>query len=146
MIFVLTNSTLTESIMSKKEEIRKGYTCPICNVNFTRYGMVGMHLRKIHEELKSFDCSHCGAQFTQSRSMNRHIATVHEEKKQFTCPFCNGNYATQASFLSCQWNLIKTFQIVDIIAPITKMTLIFFLRLVKWPKIAVKKSQIFQKF
>ena len=125
MIFVLTNSTLTESIMSKKEEIRKGYTCPICNVNFTRYGMVGMHLRKIHEKLKSFDCSHCGAQFTQSRSMNRHIATVHEEKKQFTCPFCNGNYATQASFSSCQRKLIKTFQIYAIIALITKMALVF---------------------
>ena len=50
------------------------------------------------------------------------------------------------SFSSCQRNLIKTFQIEGMIALITKMTLIFFLRLVKWPKIAVKKSQIFQKF
>ena len=43
-------------------------------------------------------------------------------------------------------NLIKTFQIEGMIELITKMTLIFFFRLVKWPKIAVKKSQNFKKF
>ena len=45
------------------------------------------------------------------------------------------------SFSSCQWNLMKTFQIEAIIALITKMVLIFFMRLVKWPKIDVKKCQ-----
>ena len=49
------------------------------------------------------------------------------------------------SFSSFQENLIKTFQIEGMIALITKMTLIFFVRPVKWPKIAVKKSQNFQK-
>ena len=82
--------------MSKKEEIRKGYACPVCNANFPRYGMVGLHLRMIHEELNSFDCSHCGMKSTTRQSMNKHIAAVHEEKKQFTCSFCNGNYASQA--------------------------------------------------
>ena len=95
MFTVLTNSTLTESIMSKKEEIRKGYACPICNANFTRYGKVGLHLRTIHKELESSDCLHCGAKFTTRQCMNKHIAAVHEEKKQFMCSFCNGNYASK---------------------------------------------------
>ena len=45
------------------------------------------------------------------------------------------------SFSSCQRNLIKTIQIEAMIALITKMVLIFFMRLVKWPKIDVKKYQ-----
>ena len=44
------------------------------------------------------------------------------------------------SFSSCQRNLIKTFQIEAMIALITKMVY-FFMRLVKWPKIDVKKCQ-----
>ena len=81
--------------MSNKEEIRKGYACPICNANFTRYGKVGLHLRTIHKELESSDCLHCGAKFTTRQCMNKHIAAVHEEKKQFMCSFCNGNYASK---------------------------------------------------
>ena len=50
------------------------------------------------------------------------------------------------SFSSCQRNLMKTFQIEGMIALIIKKDLIFFMRLFKWPKIAVKKRQIFQKF
>ena len=45
------------------------------------------------------------------------------------------------NFSSYQRNLIKTFQIEGRIALITKMVLIFFTRLVKWPKIDVKKCQ-----
>ena len=68
------------------------------------------------------------------------------------CCKSNKDSQTQAilhprvSFSSCQRNLIKTFQIEDMIALITKSDLDFFFRLVKWPKIAVKKSQNFQKF
>ena len=58
------------------------------------------------------------------------------------------NYETNAvlpktvkGISSCQQNLIKTFQIEAMIALITKTVLIFFMRLVKWPKIAVTKCQ-----
>ena len=47
----------------------------------------------------------------------------------------------RVSFSSCQRNLIKTFQIEAMIALITEMILIFFMRLVKWPKIDIKKCQ-----
>ena len=53
-------------------------------------------------------------------------------------------YTTYVSFSSCQRNLIKTFQIEGMIALITKMTLIFFLGLVKWWKKAVKNAKFFQ--
>ena len=54
--------------------------------------------------------------------------------------------STTVSFSSCQWNLIK--KISDWRHDYTdyKNDLDFFFRLVKWPKIAVKKSQNFQKF
>ena len=45
------------------------------------------------------------------------------------------------SFSSCQRNLIKTFQIEAMIALINKKGIGFFTRLVKWPKIDVKKCQ-----
>ena len=48
---------------------------------------------------------------------------------------------TRVSFSSCQRNLIKTFQIEGMIALIKKNGFDFFMRLVKWPKIAVKKCQ-----
>ena len=51
---------------------------------------------------------------------------------------------SRVSFSSCQRNLIKTFQIEGMIALINDLD--FFLRLVKWPKIAFKKSQNSQKF
>ena len=52
------------------------------------------------------------------------------------------------SFSSIQRNLIKTFPIEAMIALITKMALHigFFLRRVKWPKIAVKKANFFKNF
>ena len=51
------------------------------------------------------------------------------------------------SFSSCQRNLIKTFQIEGMIKYTDyKNDPDFFFRLVKWPKIVVKKSQNFQKF
>ena len=45
------------------------------------------------------------------------------------------------TFSSCQRNLIKIFQIEAIVALTTKIALIFFMRLVKWPKITIKKCQ-----
>ena len=45
---------------------------------------------------------------------------------------------------SCQRNLIKPFQIEGMIAMITRMDMIF-MRLVKWPKIAVKKKPKFSE-
>ena len=62
---------------------------------------------------------------------------------------CGNNYSSlfmPVIFSSCQQNLIKTFQIESMIALITKMTLIFFLRLVKWPKKLSKKAKIFRNF
>ena len=44
------------------------------------------------------------------------------------------------SFWSCQKNLIKIFQIEALIELITKWNW-FFMRLVEWPKLAVKKCQ-----
>ena len=49
---------------------------------------------------------------------------------------------TVVSFSSCQRNLIKTFQIEAMIAMITKMATIL-MSLVRWQKIAVKKSHFF---
>ena len=47
----------------------------------------------------------------------------------------------RVSFSSCQRNLIKIFQIEAMIALIKKKGINFFMRLVKWPKIDVKKCQ-----
>ena len=52
---------------------------------------------------------------------------------QFTRPWL--------SFSSCQRNLIKTFQIEAMICTDHKNGIDFFMRLVKWPKIDVKKCQ-----
>ena len=75
----------------------------------------------------------------------QHLAKLRVFKKLdfgFGCTL----HHTPVNFSSCQRNLIKTFQIEVMIALITNMTLIFFMRLVKWLKIAVKKSQKFKKF
>ena len=45
------------------------------------------------------------------------------------------------NFSSCQRNFTKTFQIEGMIALMHKNAFDFFMRLVKWPKIAVKKCQ-----
>ena len=58
-----------------------------------------------------------------------------------TSMFSNVAFRPTVSFSSCQRNLIKTFQIEAMIALIKKKGIDFFTRLVKWPKIDVKKSQ-----
>ena len=55
-------------------------------------------------------------------------------------------YWAKVSFSSCQRTLIKTFQIEAMIVLISKVALIFFMRLVKWLKIAVKKANFFRTF
>ena len=55
----------------------------------------------------------------------------------------SSSIVTIVNFSSCQRNLIKTFQIEAMTAQITKHGIGFFMRLVKWPKIAVKKNPIF---
>ena len=100
MFFVSTNLTLTESIMSKKEEIRKelkSFDCLHCGAKFTLSQSMNRHIAAVHEGKKPFKCDTCGACFAHKPTLKGHIATVHEEKKQFTCSFCNSNYAYKAN-------------------------------------------------
>ena len=82
--------------------------------------------------------------FIGSMRWNKRTVIFRDEVKRLAKE-CKMRFSV--SFSSCQRNSIKTFQIEAIIALITKMAMIFFMSLVKWPTIAVKKkAKIFRNF
>ena len=93
---------------------------------------------------QDWDCCWAAA-IAAAAAAAREVATSWEPSspcklKRFYCQYPLMN-CPAVSFSSCQRNLIKTFQIEGMIALIRKIGFEFFMRLVKWPKIAIKKCQ-----
>ena len=120
---------------------RQIFRCRLANVSFTRLMTVCRYL----QNTRTFTSNKQLFQYWHFRKLSGYLLTPVSRNVVSE----GGSEATvcrpAVSFSSCQQNLIKTFQIEGMITHY-KNGLDFLFRLVKWPKIAVKNSQKFQKF
>ena len=69
------NQEIPSEINEQVHERNKPYSCPLCDLSFSKSDNLQRHIARVHE------CSICNQSFVEKKDMKRHIKSVHEEKK-----------------------------------------------------------------
>ena len=73
----------------------KKYSCPHCDLVFSRKDTVNRHIRDVHLKIRNYKCELCDLEFAQSTHLNRHVSSVHMKEKPFKCNQCESSFSRE---------------------------------------------------
>ncbi|XP_052739007.1 zinc finger protein 2 [Bicyclus anynana] len=79
--------------MMHSKELKKIFTCDLCNKDFTHRSTIIKHFAFHNGTNKKFVCDKCGKSFNDRTNLNIHIQNVHYKLKMFKCDQCPKTYA-----------------------------------------------------
>ena len=97
--FIAKSSLVSHHSVVHDFEGDKSQECPLCNIKFSAYGKLQIHLNTVHEGKKPWNCLECDYATTKRYNLKSHIESVHQgikKEKKWKCTDCD--YASAKRF------------------------------------------------